>query len=333
MQDQQNHTPVQDPQPLVSFIIPCYQLPVQMLCECIDSVLALSLHTNEREIIVIDDGSEISPMNELMRYGDEILYIRQQNSGVSVARNTALQIAKGKYIQFLDGDDLLIQTPYEHCINLIRNKQDIDLLMFDFTRTRQNTTTIYSDSLPTTGSDYMRNHNIQGAIWCCLFMRSIAGSLRFTPGIHYGEDEEFTPLLLLRAEQVIVTNAQAYYYRERSSSAVHQTDDVSKKKRLDDTREVIMNLNRIVDRLPQNDRLALQRRIAQLSMDYLYNTIMLTKSGKILDERIEDLQRQGLFPLPDRNYSKKYRWFRSMTNTVAGRTLLLHTLPLLKKER
>ena len=67
--------------PLVSFIITYYNLPVQMLCKCIDSILALSLNSDEREIIVVDDGSEVSPMNGLMHYGDEIIYVRQKNQG------------------------------------------------------------------------------------------------------------------------------------------------------------------------------------------------------------------------------------------------------------
>ena len=50
-----------------------------MLCECIDSILALSLRPFEREIIIVDDGSNVSPMNGLMQYGDEIIYIRQKN--------------------------------------------------------------------------------------------------------------------------------------------------------------------------------------------------------------------------------------------------------------
>ena len=45
--------------PLVSFILTYYNQPVQMLCECIDSILALSLRPFEREIIVVDDGSTV----------------------------------------------------------------------------------------------------------------------------------------------------------------------------------------------------------------------------------------------------------------------------------
>ena len=100
------------PQPLVSFIIAYYNLPLTMLCECIDSIMQLPLTTAEREIIVVDDGSDLSPMNELMRYGDNIIYIRQNNKGLSEARNTGIQMAKGSYLQFVDADDTLLLAPY-----------------------------------------------------------------------------------------------------------------------------------------------------------------------------------------------------------------------------
>ena len=77
----------------------------------------------------------------------------------------------------------------------------------------------------------------------------------------------------------------------------------------------------------------MQRRVAQLTMDYLYNTIILTHSRQELDNRIKELYAEGLFPLPDRDYSQKYKWFRKMINTSLGRSILMNILPLLGKER
>ena len=68
-------------------------------------------------------------------------------------------------------------------------------------------------------------------------------------------------------------------------------------------------------------------------MDYIYQTIIQQRSSRALDKRIEQLRQEGFFPLPDQNYSQKYTWFRRMTNNTLGRRLLLHTLPLLSKER
>lgn len=333
MQNQQVNTPHQEAQPLVSFIITYYDLPIQMLCECIDSILALSLRPFEREIIVVDDGSETSPINGLMEYGDNIIYLRQKNSGVSVARNQGLQMAKGKYIQFVDGDDCLIQTPYEHCLDIIRYHQDADMVFFDFTHSRSHQEEAYKQPTVTNGIEYLHHQNIRGASWCFLFRQSIRGSLEFTPGVAYGEDEEFTPQLLIRAETIYLVEAKAYYYRTHSQSAVHQLSEEKKLKRLDDTIGIILHLHDLCDKLPPHAQSAMQRRVAQLTMDYIYNIMMLTRSNLMLEERLEALKSKGLFPLPDRDYTQKYRWFRKMANTAVGRRIMLHTLPLLKKER
>ena len=61
MQDSPLHTSLQEAQPLVTFVVCYYDLPMQMLCQCVDSILALSLQHDEREIIVVDDGSDINP--------------------------------------------------------------------------------------------------------------------------------------------------------------------------------------------------------------------------------------------------------------------------------
>jgi hypothetical protein len=322
-------------QPLVSFIVTCYNLPTDMLCECIDSILKLNLQAAEREIIVVDDGSEVSPMNDLLRYGDDIIYVRQKNGGVSVARNTAMDMAKGQYIQIVDGDDCLLTVSYEYCLDIVRKNNDADVVMFDFTHQSSSS----QGDRPRVsfrkknGAELMRSENIRGAACCCLFRQAVRGQLAFTPGIAYGEDEEFTPQLLIRAETVYITDAKAYYYRERATSAVHQTDETSIQKRLSDTKAVILHLSQLADTSPQSDKVALQRRVAQLTMDYIYNTILLTRSNDKLNETLDDLRKDGLFPLPDHPYSTKYAWFRRLSNSAIGRKILLTTLPLMKKER
>jgi hypothetical protein len=317
--------------PLVSFILTYYNQPIQMLCECIDSILALSLRQFEREIIVIDDGSRVSPMNGLMQYGDEIIYVRQKNGGLSVARNKGIEMAQGEYLQFVDADDHLIQTPYEHCLDLIRLNDNIDMVMFDFTGSISSETD-FNDSKVMTGSEYMLKHNIHATAWGYLFKQTTLSKLRFTPGIWH-EDEEFTPQLLIRAEHVCATDAKAYYYYKHKGTITTHDDEASKAKRFDDIRGVLDRLQYLCDRVPQVDRVALQRRVAQLTMDYIYQVIIQQRSQKALNTCIDELSSKGLFPLPDRDYSQKYKWFRKMSNTRLGRTILLNTLPLLKRER
>ena len=331
MKNQQSYISNQETQPLVSFIITYYNLPVQMLQECIESILQLSLRPFEREIIIIDDGSEESPMNSLTQYKDDIIYVRQKNQGLSVARNTGINMATAKYIQFVDADDYLIKTHYEHCLDIIRIEKDIDMVMFDFTSSISNQSTF--DDLPMmSGTEYMRTRNIHGTAWGYLFRRITLSELRFTPGIWH-EDEEFTPQLLIRAEHIIVTNAKAYYYNKRPGTITTHDDKASKQKRLNDFSGVIDRLYYLADRLPQDDRLALQRRIAQLTMAYIYQVIIQQRSRQALNECLDSLRVKGLFPLPNRDYTQKYKWFRKMTNSAIGRTILLNSLPYLKPER
>ena len=179
----------------------------------------------------------------------------------------------------------------------------------------------------------MRNNNIHGSACGYLFLRSILGQLRFSPNIQYGEDEEFSAQLILRAEKMYATNYKAYFYRKHDSSVTSHTDNDSIQKRLDDSFSVIKHLNELSDKMPHTDKIAIQRRTAQLTMDYIYNTIMMTRQKKELERRIKELYANGLFPLPDGNYSTKYNWFRRLANYNMGRTVLFHTLPLMKKER
>lgn len=318
--------------PLVSFIIPIYNVPTAMLRECLESILALSLRPFEREIIIVDDGSETSPLAELGPMADDLLYIRQRNTGVSVARNVGLRIATGRFIQFVDGDDLLLQAPYEHVLDQLRYQQQCDMVLFDFAKTR-NVPLLYDDVGPLTGNELLRRENIHGSVWGYCFSRNILGSLRFTPGVSYGEDEEFTPQLLLRAECAIRTTAQAYFYRERNTSATGTVNMRSRLRRLADTKDVIVRLKKLADRMPTADRVAMQRRTAQLTMDYIYNVIVMTQSSHYLERKIGELSRAGLFPLPNRDYTTKYTWFRRMTNSRVGRAMLLRTLPLMERER
>jgi hypothetical protein len=91
--------------------------------------------------------------------------------------------------------------------------------------------------------------------------------------------------------------------------------------------QIILNLSDRADSLPQADREGLQRRVAQLTMDYIYNNIRLTHDGKHLEKCIERLHEKGLFPLPDRKYTKKYTWFRRLSMSKMGRKILLMTIP------
>lgn len=333
MRTEQNHILVQEGQPVISFIIPVYNVEAELLRECIESVRSLALRPDEREIIVVDDGSQEDYAALLADYSDEIVLIQQPNSGVSAARNTGLDRATGKYIQFVDGDDKLIATVYKQVLDSA-GQTSADLVTFDFTKDWQHEEAgHYKTSPAVSGCELMRRSNLHGAVWCFLFRKDIASDLRFTPGIAYGEDEEFTARLLLRADTVLCTPAKAYFYRQHEASAIHNTSVRRKLKRLNDAKTIISHLNTLAYSLPEEKRTALQRRVHQLTMDYLYNIIRLTRSRHCLNRRLTELRHIGLYPLPEHNYTRKYKWFSRLANSQAGLLLLMLLIPLIPKER
>ncbi|MBW2604349.1 MAG: glycosyltransferase [Deltaproteobacteria bacterium] len=87
----------------VSVIIPTYNRG-RIIKEAIDSVLAQDY--TEFELIVVDDGSTDHTSEVLDSYGNVIKVLSQKNKGVSAARNRGIAEASGKYIAFLDSDDL-----------------------------------------------------------------------------------------------------------------------------------------------------------------------------------------------------------------------------------
>lgn len=317
----------QDNKILISFIITYYNIPVEMLQECVKSILSLSLRSFEREIIIVDDGSEISPIDQLAELYNDIIYIRKPNGGLSDARNIGIDIAHGEYIQFVDADDTLIQAPYENCIDITRF-QKTDMVMFHHTKD-DNPGISIEETQPMTGTEYMHHNNLCATACGYIFRRAILGNLRFHKGI-YHEDEEFTPQLLLRAEIVYPTQEKAYRYRQRENSITNNQDKDKVQKRLKDTKTVIYKLQDLAAHLPKNDSLAMQRRVAQLTMDFIYHVMTETHSSKQLELQLQELSEHGLFPLPDKEYTTKYKWFRKLTTKKWGRTILLRTLPLIK---
>lgn len=309
------------PRPLVTFIVTTYNLPVDMLSECLDSIVGLSLTKDQREIILVDDGSDVSPLNALLRYADDIIYLRQPNKGPSAARNAALRMASGEYIQFVDGDDCLIAPNYEHCLDIVRYHQPVDMVMFYLSASRQQPVDFTFEG-PMTGSHYMETQNLRISVCGYIFRADRLGDLRFTSGILH-EDEEFMPLLVMRMSHVYTTESKAYYYRERAGSITHCQSAESKAKRLDDTLQILVRLQQTARECPGAQRKGLERRVAQLSLDYLVKVIRLTRSIRKLNEAIGLLSEHGLYPLPDNHYTKRYTLFKRLVESKAGRLLLL----------
>lgn len=117
--------------PLVSVIVPVYNVE-QYLDECLNSIYQQTYEN--LEIIVVEDCSTDNSLNTLIKYLEDSrvkLIQHEKNSGLSAARNTGIDAAKGDYIMFVDSDDLVHLSLIELCVKYaIVN--DADLITYNF---------------------------------------------------------------------------------------------------------------------------------------------------------------------------------------------------------
>jgi glycosyltransferase involved in cell wall biosynthesis len=114
--------------PRVSIIIPCFNQGL-FLRQAIQSVLDQGYP--DTEIIVVNDGSTDNTREAARCFGDRIVYIEQENGGVSVARNTAVARATGPYLAFLDSDDTMLANSLPWRVAVLNARSEIGLVCGD----------------------------------------------------------------------------------------------------------------------------------------------------------------------------------------------------------
>ena len=114
--------------PTVSVVIPVYNAR-QVILDTIESVLIQT--RKDFEIIVVDDGSTDGSDTVIRPFADRVRYIRQDNAGVTKARNRGIAESRGRYIALLDHDDLWHPTKLEKQVRLLEAHQRIGMVVTD----------------------------------------------------------------------------------------------------------------------------------------------------------------------------------------------------------
>ena len=116
--------------PEVSIIIPAYRVAAFMQ-ETLESVFAQSF--TDFEVIVINDGSPdtVELENAIEKYRLAITYLKQANQGAGAARNAGLRVARGRFVAFLDGDDIWLPSFLNEQLKLIQSDGGYDLVYAD----------------------------------------------------------------------------------------------------------------------------------------------------------------------------------------------------------
>ncbi|NIS18110.1 MAG: glycosyltransferase [Aliifodinibius sp.] len=112
--------------PEVSVIIPAYNSS-QYILEALDSVFEQSF--KDFEVIVIDDGSTDNTKKKIDDYPHQIRYFHQENGGPAKARNLGIRKSEGKYIAFLDADDVWLSTKLEKQVAAFKKDPELGMVI------------------------------------------------------------------------------------------------------------------------------------------------------------------------------------------------------------
>ena len=211
-------------EPLVSVIIPVYKTE-EYLAECVDSVLAQTY--KKLEIILVDDGSPDNAPAMCDDYAlrdDRIRVVHKKNGGLSDARNAGKAIATGRYLTFLDSDDILAPETVEHMLELAQ-KEQAQVVKIGVIRkyAAGECVTVLKDYTVTTGLGAMERifwDNSQIITICGkLFDAELFRDLDFPVGLYY-EDEYTTPRIYNRTKTVVLSDSELYFYMQRENESI-----------------------------------------------------------------------------------------------------------------
>lgn len=213
-------------QELVSVIIPVYNSS-SYIRECVESVL-MQTHTS-LEILLIDDGSQDNSgdiCEELSRKDKRLCYLQQSHKGVSAARNRGLNAAKGKYLFFVDSDDIIHPQLIEYLYKLQeKNATVIATVDQTFWSAKGGE---YNVPVWNWKKDIIENSLclMEHEAMCyplfgiggSMILRSIVDTTQFSEQLTHGEDTLFLYQVLIKKAALSVLNGDWYYYRQHQGN-------------------------------------------------------------------------------------------------------------------
>ena len=187
----------------LSIIIPCYN--AEPYIEHLIQRLKPQIN-DEVEVIVVDDGSDFP---YLAPY-EWVNVIRQKNKGLAGARNTGLKHAKGKYIAFIDADDLVAENFVDYVLS--RSGEEWDYMDLSW-KSLEDDTYVYRLK---SDSDKLTNPSVCTKVWS----RAFIGDQKFNEKKDVAEDEDFTRRIDLSRGKRICASHFMYYYRLKTPNSL-----------------------------------------------------------------------------------------------------------------
>ena len=224
----------------ISVIIPIYNVK-NYIRRCIDSVLNQTFC--DFELILVDDGSTDGCSlicDEYAKRDSRIRVVHKINGGLSSARNAGIDIARGKLIAFIDGDDYaqidMLKDMYETAVN---NNADIVACNFIFEKSELNKENVIFNkthkSLILDNRQAMecllKKYYFDNAAWNKIYKRELFIDIRFPEGKLF-EDIFTVYKLFSKANKVVYIDKPLIYYVQRSTSIMRLKFNEKKKDRV-----------------------------------------------------------------------------------------------------
>ena len=245
---------------MISIILPVYNVE-KYIDACMESLLKQTME--EFELIVVNDGSTDKSGEKCIEWSKKdsrIRLIEQKNQGLSAARNSGLEIAKGEYIAFVDSDDTVennyLQVLYD---NAVKNDAQVSVcnyrLVWETEKLSEETVfpaggkgveTVFTGR-EATAKIIKENKRFMITAWGKLYHKSLTPFLYYPTGRTH-EDEFITYKVLYQANKVVVTMLPLYHYLQRGSGIMGTDYKLNRLDKVVALRESVLFFEEVKDR-------------------------------------------------------------------------------------
>ncbi|KZZ58211.1 hypothetical protein A3762_08270 [Oleiphilus sp. HI0125] len=223
---------------LLSVIIPVYNTQ-QFLSRCFDSLIPSLISSHfKSEVIVVNDGSTDESLSEIAAYKDKypqlLTVIDQKNGGLSAARNSGVSVARGRYIWFVDSDDLAESEGVPKILDLL-SSVDADYFTINAARVDENNNICGGFSLSDHESSKVEEFDFsypvmagkfkKHMVWMRIYSREFISGLEFPLGITH-EDIHFDIKVLSLKPRIYHTGILGYrHYFDNPDSITNNMNE------------------------------------------------------------------------------------------------------------
>ena len=245
----------------LSIVIPCYNMELY-LEECLNSLMVQNLEASDFEIIIVNDESKDDTFRIANSYAEKhnnIVVIDKKNGGVGAARNSGYDVAKGKYIYFLDPDDYLAENTLPTLLALME-ENSLDILTFNSKSVVQKRYPLSENidhPIPELqvkdGISYIASRKHKNEIWWFIIERDFMQStgIRFIEG-KWMEDAILTSELFCKAQRMAHVDIDVHRYRILPTSAMRNKSPDHYNKVIYDNANAAHVYDALIKSIPKN---------------------------------------------------------------------------------